>query len=42
MSKRFNTVKSYYDKGLWSTDMVRAAVGRWITASEAAEILGES
>lgn len=42
MSKKFNIVKSYYDKGLWTSAMVKAAVGRWITAEECAAILGES
>lgn len=38
-SKKFDRVKGYYDKGLWTADMVRNAVGRWITAEEAEEIL---
>ena len=41
-SKKFNTVKSYYDKGRWTATMVRNAVGKWITEEEAAEILGEA
>lgn len=41
MSPKFELVKSYYQRGLWSAERVRAAVGRWITAEEAAEILGE-
>lgn len=40
-SKKFGRVKGYYDKGLWTAEMVRNAVGRWITAGEAEEILGE-
>lgn len=40
-SKKFDRVKAYYDKGLWTADMVRNAVGRWITAEEAEEILRE-
>lgn len=40
-SKKFDRVKGYYDKGLWTADMVRNAVGRWITAEEADEILIE-
>ena len=39
-SKKFETVKGYYDKGLWTEAMVRNAVGRWITAEEADEITG--
>lgn len=42
MSPKYELVKSYYQRGLWSADRVRAAVGRWITAEEAAEILRES
>ena len=40
-SPKFELVKSYYDRGLWDADRVRKAVGKWITAEEAAEILGE-
>ena len=39
-SKKFETVKGYYDKGLWTEAMVRNAVGRWITEDEAGEIIG--
>ena len=39
MSPRYELVKSYYLRGLWSAERVRAAAGRWITAEEAAEIL---
>lgn len=38
-SKKFKTVKGYYDKGLWTESMVRNAVGRWITEAEADEII---
>ena len=41
MSAKYELVKSYYDRGLWSDDRVRAAVGKWITEGEAAEILKE-
>lgn len=41
ISKKFDRVKGYYDKGLWTADMVRNAVGRWITADEAEEILNK-
>ena len=40
-SEKYEVVKSYYDRGLWSADRVRKAIGKWITAEEAAEILGE-
>ena len=40
-SPKFEKVKNYYDNGLWTAQMVRNAVGRWITAAEAEEILVE-
>jgi len=41
-SKKFELVKSYYDRGLWNAKRVRDAVTKgWITAEECAEILGE-
>lgn len=40
-SQKFDRVKGYYDKGLWTADMVRNAVGKWITAEEAEEILSK-
>lgn len=40
-SKKFDRVKGYYEKGLWNAEMVRNAVGRWITAEEAKEILSK-
>lgn len=40
-SKKFNKVKNYYDRGLWSKKAVRNAVGRWITADEYTEITGD-
>ena len=39
-SPKFEKVKDYYDRGLWNEKMVRNAVGKWITAEEADEILG--
>lgn len=39
-SKKFQTVKDYYDRNLWTEAMVRNAVGRWITETEAEEIIG--
>ena len=41
-SKNFQKVKNYYDNGLWNEQMVRNVVGKWITAEEAEEILGEA
>lgn len=40
MSDNYKKVKKYYDKGLWSIDWVRKAVGRWITEEEFKEITG--
>lgn len=40
-SKNFNKVKNFYDNKLWSKVRVWNAVGRWITADEYEEILGE-
>lgn len=39
-SENFETVKYYYDSGLWTKKKVRKAVGRWITAEEYEEITG--
>ena len=42
MSKHFEQVKRYYDKGLWSIERVRNAVVKgWITAEEYKIITGE-
>ena len=38
-STKFEKVKGYYEKNLWTAQMVRNAVNRWITAEEAEEIL---
>jgi len=41
-SPKFDKVKSYYDKGLWSITAVRNAVVKgWITAEEFTEITGQ-
>lgn len=41
-SKKYEKVKSYYDKGLWSKRQVHDAVIKgWITAAEYEEIVGE-
>lgn len=39
-SKKFDAVKKYYDNSYWSVNMVRNAVGKWITAEEFTEITG--
>lgn len=39
-SKNFRKVKQYYDMGLWNLAKVMAAVGKWITQDEYAEITG--
>lgn len=41
-SKNFGKVKSYYERGMWSTERVAAAVGKWITEDEYREITGEN
>ena len=41
MSKKYGKVKGYYEAGLWSLEMVRNAVGRWITEEEFTEITGK-
>ena len=42
MSKNYNKVKSYYDRGLWSIERVREAVVKgWITSEEYKLITGE-
>lgn len=40
-SPRFDTVKTWYEKGIWTSSMVENAVGKWITEAEMAEILKE-
>ncbi|MBQ7562773.1 MAG: XkdX family protein [Lachnospiraceae bacterium] len=41
-SKKYEKVKSYYDRGLWTIEMVRNAVAKgWITEEEFFEITGE-
>ena len=41
-SPKFETVKGYYDAGLWKKKAVRNAVIKiWITATEYEEITGE-
>lgn len=38
-SQKFEKVKNYFEKGLWTEAMVRNAAGRWITKAEAEEII---
>ena len=41
-SPKYEKVKNYYDKGLWTVGMVRNAVIKgWITPEEFEEITGE-
>ena len=43
MSPKYEKVKGYYDRGLWTKSMVRNAVVKgWITAAEYEEITGEA
>ncbi len=41
MSPKFESVKDFYVRGLWSKERVYNAVGRWITETEYADIVGE-
>lgn len=41
MSKNFEKVKGYYEKGLWSNARVYNAVGKWITEEEYQQITGD-
>lgn len=41
-SKNFEKVKNYFIRGMWGIGRVHAAVGKWITAEEFAEITGET
>lgn len=41
-SPKFETVKGYYDSGLWKKKAARNAVLKnWVTAAEYEEIVGE-
>ena len=41
-SKKYEKVKTYYDRNVWTIDMVRNAVVKgWITDEEFTEITGE-
>ena len=40
-SPKYELVAYYFENRLWNKAMVRDAVGTWITAEEAAEILQE-
>ena len=43
MSKNYNKVKEYYDKNLWTIDMLKNAVIKtWITAEEFKTITGQT
>lgn len=38
---KYDMVKDYYDRRLWSKQRVYNAVGKWITAEQYEEITGE-
>lgn len=40
-SERFDILKTYYEKKLWSKERIISAIGKWITEDEAKEILKE-
>ena len=40
MSPHYKKVKDYFDRKLWTEQMVINAVGKWITIDEAKEITG--
>lgn len=40
-SPKYQKVREYYGRGLWTRAMVEQAVDRWITRSECSEILKE-
>lgn len=39
-SEKFEKVRNYYKKRLWTIKQVHNAVGKWITAEEYREITG--
>lgn len=41
MSKNFEKVKGYYEKGFWTIEMVQNAIGKWITEDEYVVITGK-
>ena len=41
MSVKYELVRDYYVRGLWSAEHVQMAVGRWITQAEADAIIAE-
>ena len=40
-SLKYNDIQNYYSHKLWTTKMVKDAVGRWLTEAEAREILND-
>lgn len=38
---KFEKIKRHYIRGFWSAEMVLDAAGKWLTAAEAREIIGE-
>lgn len=41
MSKNYEKVKGYYEKGFWTIEMVQNAIGKWITEDEYVVITGK-
>ena len=39
-SPKFNLVKRYYNRKLWSKQMMLNAIGKWVTKEEYEEIVG--
>lgn len=39
MSKMFDKIKYWYEKGYWTEEMVRKAEGKWLTEEEVEQIL---
>lgn len=42
MSNKYKVVKKYYEESLWNLEMVKKAVGKWITKEEYKEITGNN
>ena len=43
MSKKYEIIKDWYNKGFWTKEMVENAVAKkWITEAEYKEIVGEN
>lgn len=42
MNNKYKVVKKYYEENLWNLEMVKKAVGKWITKEEYKEITGNN